>query len=141
MHVLCVYHKEPMSLDITPTLDSFQSFQTTLDYSRPYDIMSFSCYRLIISTVLYLILSVLTKVCLLFRLIIQVGPILYYFKLSLILQKLYLVFLIVKLIAISIDFISRKCLSPPFNLVIINGKEEQKIKRILDSYQYWKFHT
>ena len=31
---------ETMSLDITPTLDFSWSFQTTLDYSRPYDIMS-----------------------------------------------------------------------------------------------------
>ena len=31
---------ETMSLDITPTLDFSWFFQTALDYSRPYDIMS-----------------------------------------------------------------------------------------------------
>ena len=63
MHVPCVYHEEPLSLDVTSNprlfliiLDS-KFFQTALDYSRPiisYHMtsqscaFSLSCHRLII---------------------------------------------------------------------------------------------
>ena len=55
------------------------------------------------------------------------GYILYYLK-------LYLVFLIVKFITTPTNPIFRRYFSPPPNSVIINRKEEWKIKKILNSY-------
>ena len=49
---------------------------------------------------------------------------LYYLKLPSTLQKLHLVFLVVKLIVISADFIPRKYSSSPLNLAIIDEKKE-----------------
>ena len=50
IHTLCVHHEEPMSLDITPNPNSYsrlfpilldpKSFQTTLDYSSFYHMIS-----------------------------------------------------------------------------------------------------
>ena len=54
----------------------------------------------------------------------QVGLILCHLKLSPILQKLHLVFLVVKLTTISNNLISKRYSSPLSNLVIINGEEE-----------------
>ena len=63
----------------------------------------------------------------------QVGPMLYCLKLSPTLWRLYLVFLVVKHIAIPADLISRKYFSLSSDLVIIDKKEEWEVEKILNS--------
>ena len=68
----------------------------------------------------------------------QVGLILYHLKLSPTLWRLHSVFHIVKFTAVSEDFIPRRYLKLPLDLVIINGEEEWEVKNILDSYWHRK---
>ena len=59
----------------------------------------------------------------------QVELILYYLKLSQALQKLYLVFPVVKLITVLTNFISRRFSSLSLNLIIIDGEECYKMRK------------
>ena len=68
----------------------------------------------------------------------KVRLILYFLKLLPILQRLHLVFPVVKLITILNNSISRRCSSSLPDLVIINKKQEWKVERILNRCQYYK---
>ena len=59
---------------------------------------------------------------------------LYYLKLSLTLQRLYLVFLMVEHTAFSDNLISKRYFNTFPDLVIIDGEEEWKVEKILDSH-------
>jgi len=58
----------------------------------------------------------------------------YYLKLSLMLQRLYLVFLMVEHTAFSDNLISKRYFNTFPDLVIIDGEEEWKVEKILDSH-------
>jgi len=66
----------------------------------------------------------------------QVGPMLYHLKLSPILQKLYPVFLVVKLSTTPNNFIPRRHFDP--SPIIINGEEEWEVEKILNSHWHYK---
>lgn len=68
----------------------------------------------------------------------QVGSILYCLKLSLILQRLHLVFPTVKLTVTSHNPTPKRPSSPSSNLVIINKEKEWKVEKILGSYWHHK---
>jgi len=62
-----------------------------------------------------------------------IGSMAYYLKLLSILQRLYPVFNIIKLITIPEDLIPSKCLNLSLDFILINRQEN-----ILNSYWYWE---
>ena len=62
----------------------------------------------------------------------------YYLKLPSVLQKLYLVFYMIKLTLASQDPISSRHSSLPPDSIIVNKEEKQEVKKVLDSCQHCK---
>jgi len=62
----------------------------------------------------------------------------YNYRIVIVLQRLYLMFLVVKLITTLVDPITKKHSSLPLDLIIINVEKECEIEIFLDSYWYYK---